>query len=184
MLFKELDKLKRIAVMSTIAFVFIGSILLILPEEYIPFLGHALGFVLLVVPVTALLNFISSSKALIHYIYLSVSLLLGLGGVILFVFENMLEAALPWLAGILPALGGIYGIYHAIAFARLSGRKGWWVLIILSAVLMLFSVCAFIPACAGSTFIMMKIIGGALMFAAISSALRLIWLWPVRKEGN
>ena len=49
---------------------------------------------------------------------------------------------------------------------------------------MLFSVCAFIPACAGSTFIMMKIIGGALMFSAIISALRLIWLWPVRKEGN
>ena len=66
MLFHGLDKLKRSAIMTTIILMFIGNILLVLPEGALTFLGGAVGFVLLVVSVVMILNFIGSPKALIH----------------------------------------------------------------------------------------------------------------------
>ena len=182
MLFKELDKLKRNAVMTSIILIFIGLVLLILPEEYISFLGQAVGFVLLVVFADAILNFIGSKKALIHYIHLAFGLLAGVCGIALFAFENTLISSLPWLIGVLPIIGGFYGVYHALAFARHSGRKGWWVLVILSGLLILFGVCIFFNPWKDNSYAMIKVIGGTLMFSAIVSALRLIWLWPVRNE--
>lgn len=186
MLFKELDKLKRNAIMSAIILAFIGNVLLILPEEYIPFLGQAFGFVLLVVFADAVLNFLGSQKALIHYIHLAFGLFSGVCGIALFAFENTLISSLPWLVGVLPILGGIYGVYHALAFARHSGRKGWWVLIILSGILVIFGVFIFFNPWKESPIVLIRVIGGTLMFSAIVSALRLIWLWPVRngKEGD
>ena len=64
MLFNELDKLKRNAIMLTILLIFVGFILLILPEEYIPYVGGIIGFALLVLSVFIIFSFISSKKRL------------------------------------------------------------------------------------------------------------------------
>ena len=182
MLFQSLDKLKRNAIMTTIVLMFIGNTLMFVPETYFAFLDSALGFALLVVAVTGIFHFISSGKALIHYIYLALSLFSGLMGIMFFVFDDFLLQLLTWLVGVIPILFGVYGIWHAIAFARRSGRKGWWILIILSAALMVFGGVIFWNPWMDSTRATIQVIGGTLMFSAIISALRLIWLWPIRRD--
>ena len=182
MLFKELDKLKRSAVMTTIILMFIGFILLLLPETYIPFLSSALGFILLVVLVVAVLDYIGSAKALIHYFRLALGLLAGVVGFALFVFDGLFVSALSWLVGTVPILIGMYGIYHALAFARRSGRRGWWILIILSAAMILFGGVIFGNPWVDSPRAVMQVIGGTLMFSAFVSALRLIWIWPIHND--
>lgn len=181
MLFRKLDKIKRDTIMMAIMLMLIGNILLILPEESIPMLGAILGFLLLVVSLVSVYNYLSSAKALISYIRLSVGLFAGLIGLMLIIFDSLLISALSMIVAVLPTVLGIYGIYHAIAFARRSGRKGWWVLIILSAFLLAFADFIFLNPWTEPQAIV-KVIGGTMMYSAFVSAVGLIWLWPVRKE--
>ena len=168
--------------MTTIVLIFIGNILLLIPEGYIPLLERAIGFVLLVVSLVSVFNFMSSKKALIHFISLFFGLLACLFGFLFFTFDNLLVMMLKWLVGLVPFIAGIYGIYHALAFARRSGRKGWWILIVLSAFLFIFGGFAIFNPWAYSTQAEMQVIGGTLMYSALVSALRLIWIWPIQKE--
>lgn len=112
MLFKSLDIIKRSSVMMTIVFMFIGFVLLILPESYIPLLNNALAFILLIICVHSILDYFSSSKALIHYLQLSGGLLAGLFGFAFFIYEGFFSAVLSWLVGTIPILQGFYGLYH------------------------------------------------------------------------
>ena len=180
MLFRELDKLKRSTIMTTNILMFIGLVLLVVPEGYIPFLSHALGYVLLVVLVISILDFISSAKALIHYIYLFLGMLAGSFGLMFLLFDGMLMQILSWLVSLIPIISGIYGIYYALVFARRSGRKGWWVLILMSGSLIIFGGFIFFNPWKYSTVAVMQVIGGTLLFSAFVSALRLIW--PLHKE--
>lgn len=182
MLFQSLDKLKRNAIMTTIVLMFIGNVLMFVPETHFAFLDSALGFTLLVIAVTGVFHFISSRKSLIDYIYLAMSLFSCHMGIVFFVFDDFLLQMLTWLVGVIPILLGAYGIWHAIAFARRSGRKGWWILILLSAALMVFGGVIFWNPWMDSTQATIQVIGGTLMFSSIVSALRLIWIWPIHKD--
>lgn len=181
MLFKRLDKIKRSSIMMTIVFMFIGFILLLLPEAYIPFLNDALAVLMLITCAQAVMNFISSSKALIHYLRLSGGLLIGLFGFVFLVYDGFFVTALYWLVGTIPILLGFYGIYHALAFARRSGRRGWWILIAMSGMLLLFGAVNFMNPWAYSIGAQMKVIGGTMAYSALVSALSLIWVWPFRQ---
>ncbi len=185
MLFEGLDRIKRRAIMTTIILMITGNVLMILPESILPLLNQAIGFVLLVFSVVSVFHYLSSKKALIHYIRLAVGLLGGLLGIMFIVFRNAFNQILIWLVCALPILIGLYGIWHALIYARRSGRRGWWVLIVLSAVLIIFGGFIFYNPWFDSTVSRMRIVGGTLMYTAVVSVLRLIWLWPVRKaEGE
>ena len=128
MLFEELDKIKRDAVMMTIVLMFIGLLLLLIPEVYILFLEGTLGFTLLVAAALSVLRFLSGSKVLMHYI----ELVFGLGAGLLTLGCDMLKAVLAtWLGSFLLgdvglALGGICCmIGHCFPlFHRFKGGKG------------------------------------------------------------
>lgn len=180
MLFEGLDNLKRTSLMTIIIFVFLGNLLLVMPESYIPLLSHALGFCLLVILALTIFGFLSSSRALINYLKLSLGLIAGITGVMLFAFDDVFVSALSWLVGTIPILLGAFGIYQALVFARRSGRRGWWVLIILSVALMCFGGVVFWNPWMDDAQGMLRVIGGTLMFSAVACAISLIWVWPTR----
>ncbi len=185
MLFQGLDRLKRSVLMTAIVLMFIGVMLMILPVSFIPYFSKTLGFVLLVALVFSIFCFLSSSKALYHHLVLIGGLAAGVLGALLLIFGDLITRAAPWLICIVPILLGIYGIYHAVVFARRSGRKGWFILIILSALLIGFGSVIFWNPWRGNTKALMMIIGGVLMFSSLISALSLIWIWPIhRQEGG
>ncbi len=185
MLFEGLDRIKRSAIMTTIILMLSGNILLLLPESIIPFFNELIGFTLMVAAVVSIFNFLSSKRALIHYINLTLGLLSGMLGLCFLVFEGLLTQILIWLVFGFPLISGLYGIYHALVFARRSGRRGWWILIILSAALLVFAGFVFLNPWMGTTTGTMRVIGGTLMYTALVSGLRLVWLWPIQKpEGG
>lgn len=181
-MFETLDKIKRDSIMTTIIFIFAGNLLLIIPEPYIPFLSNAVGFVLLVVSVATVFNYMGSAKALIHYIKLAGGLFAGLFGIMLFTFDELFILVLTALVGVIPFLLGLYGIYHAVAFARRSKRRGWWILIILSSLLIIFGGFAFLNPWKESAQAVLQVTGGSLMYSAFVSLLSLIWIWPVHRD--
>lgn len=185
MIFESLDRMKRTAVMTTIILMIAGNMLLVLPDNILPRCNEIAGFALLVYAVLSVFNFLSSKKALIHYIHLTLGLICGMLGVFFFVFEGLLTVLLIWMVGLIPIIFGLYGIYHALVFARRSGRKGWSILIVMSLALIIFGGFAFIHPWVTSTAGHLRIVGGTLMYSAVISALRLIWLWPIQNpEGG
>ena len=184
MLFRELDKIKLSAVMAAIVLMFIGISLIILPESYMPFLWDTLGFVFLVAFLLAVMHFIGSRRAMIHYVILGLGLICGLAGMMVFLFDDLMMRLLYILMGAVPILGGLYGLFHAFVFARRSGRRGWQTLIVLALLAILFGVLTFMNPWTKMPDKQMRLIGGALMYTALISALSLIWLWPVRKADK
>lgn len=182
MLFNELDRIKRNAITSTIVLIFLGNILMFIPEETIPFLSGIFAFILLVVAVVSLFDFISSKKVLMNYIYLVLGLFGGLMGIMFFLFDDLLLYILTGLVSIIPILSGLYGIYHALAFARRSGRKGWWIPLLLSSFLIVFGGFIFYNPWAYSAKAVLQVIGGTLMYSAFVGILQLIWIWPIRQN--
>ena len=138
MLFAELDKMRRNVVMTAIVLVFLGFVFLAVPEAYIPFLGSATAFVLAVSSIVSILEFVTGPKTLMRYFGLAGALVVGLVGVLLFVFDDLFMTLLRVLVSAVPIVVGIYGVYHALVFARRSGRRGWWVPLVLSLFLMAF----------------------------------------------
>ena len=126
MLFNSLNNLKRSMIMMIICLSFAGLTMFVVPTSYIPALGKILGFFFLVLSILKILDFVSSKKAMINYIGLTLGLLAGLFGILLFSIDGLFLSLLNWLTGTLPIILGIVGLYHALAFARRSGRKGWW----------------------------------------------------------
>ena len=89
MLFNSLDKFKRSMVMMIVFLMFTGLTLFVVPMSFVPMLGKFLGFCFLVLAILRIIEFTSSNKALIHYIRLSIGLVLGLAGILLFaIFLN------------------------------------------------------------------------------------------------
>ena len=182
MLFNELDKIKRSAVMTTIVLIFVGNILLVTPEGYIPVIGGALGYGLLVTGCMVLFHFIGSRKSLIHYIELTLGLFAGLLGVMIFVFDNLILQMLSWFVGLIPIVLGIYGIGHALNFTRKTGRKGWWILILLSVLMIAGGLAILINPWWNETTELFFVIGVMLLFSSLVSIVRLIIIWPIKDE--
>lgn len=182
MLFDELDKARRRTIMTTIVFVFVGIAFLVVPERYLSFVGSACAFAMVVWSVVSILEFAVGPKVLIRYLGLFVALAIGLLGVALFVFDGLFLKLVTGLVAAIPIFGGILGSYHALVFARRSGRRGWWVPLVLSLPLIGFGTMTIINPWAHSTRAVLQLIGYTLAYSAVVYALLLVWMWPARGE--
>ena len=186
MLFESLDKLKRNSILSSILLIALGAIIMICPKEYVGLLTLVLGYSLVVLAIVTMLNFFSSQKSLMEYLKFSGALVLGIVGVCVLTFRGDIMRVLAWLFGFLLIVDGGRTMFHSFTYARRSQRKGWWVLTILSVLLMIAGIILFVNPWWNTTDSLMKVIGCTIFFSSIVSAIRLIWTWPLRKEkgGN
>lgn len=186
MLFESLDKLKRNSILSAILLIFLGAVIIVCPQAYILALTLAFGYTLVIIAIVLILNFLSGKKSLMEYLKFTGALILGLVGIAALVYRNDIMRVLAWLFGFLLVLDGGRTLFHSLTFARRSQRKGWWVLTILSVLLIVAGILIFANPWWNSPDMLMKVIGCAVFFSAIVSGIRLIWTWPVRnaKGGN
>ena len=186
MLFESLDKIRRNSIMSAILLIALGSVILICPESYIDTLVHLFGYTLIVISIIMILNFFSSNKSLIEYLKFIGALVIGIVGICVLVFNNDILKVLAWLFGFLLILDGARTMLHSFIYARRSERKGWWILSILSTLLIVAGIVLFVNPWWDTPNKLMKVIGGTVLFSSLVSAIRLIWTWPLRssKGGN
>ncbi|MBR2259530.1 MAG: DUF308 domain-containing protein [Blautia sp.] len=170
--------------MTIVLLMFTGLTMFLIPVSYVPMLGKLLGFTLLVFSILRIMDFFSSNKALIHYINLSIGLLCGLLGIMLFALDSFFLAALNWLVGTLPIVIGGYGLYHALTYARRSGRKGWGMLVLFDCLLLLFGTILFVNPWADDPRKLLYVIGGTLFYSAAVYSVSLFWIWPFRLDDG
>ena len=180
MLFEGLSQLKRSSIMASICLLVAGIILIICPERYIGTLVNVLGVFMLLAACIMILNFISSNKSLMDFVRMTCALALVIAGGVVLILDTDTIYVLAWLFGIALIIYGIYSLFHALVFARRSGRKGWWVMVLLSALLIFSGVVIIIHPYWDTPGALLRIIGWAVVFSAIVSALRLIWIWPIK----
>lgn len=182
MLFDELVRIRRSAIMSAIVLAFLGNVFMLLPTEMMGMVGDALGFALLVVGVEEMLEYRSSRKALIDYVKLVLALV-GIAAAFVFLtMEGAFVVAFKTIVGFVPIVMGLVGIYVAFVFARRAGRKGWQTLVVLAGLLVVFGVFTIISPFVSDLAGAMRVASGTLMFSAILSILSIIWIWPSNKE--
>jgi len=182
MLFQGLNKLKRQSIMMSIVLLAIGFIVVLCPVTYIPTLIDVIGLVMLIVAVVMILDFFTSKKSLVNFVMLTLALaLIVVGGVIL-VFDIKTIHVLAWIFGIALIMYGLYTMINTLIFSRRSGRKGWWVMVVLSILLIFLGVIVIINPLWDTPESLMKIIGWLIVFSAIVTGVRLIWIWPIKSE--
>lgn len=183
MLFDELVRIRRSAIMATIVLAFLGITFMLLPTDMMGMVGDALGFILLVVGVEEMLEYKSGRKALIDYIKLALALVGIVAALVFLTMEGAFVILFKTIVGFVPIVLGLVGAYVAYAFARRAGRKGWQTLVVLSGLLVLFGVFNIFNPFATDLAGAMRVASGTLMFSAILSALSIIWVWPTSKEA-
>ena len=182
MLFQGLSKLKRQSIMVSVVLMAAGVIILICPDAYITSLISLLGIVMLVAAIVMILDFLGSKRSLMDFILLAIALILLIVGGSILIFDLETIYVLAWVFGIALILDALYSAFGALVFARRSGRKAWWIMLILSALLLLFGIILITNQFWDTPGKLMDVIGLMVIFSAIVSALRLIWIWPIRSE--
>ena len=182
MIFQGLNKLKRSTIMSSIILIVLGILMVICPEEYVAVMIQSIGSILLIFAVIGILEYLDSNRAVIHYMYLTGWLVLGIVGTVVLIFEIHSLYAIGFLFGAFLILSGLVNIINALVYARRSGRKGWWILIVLGALLAVCGLIVLVNPWWGTVPKLFKVIGVMMMFSSLVSILRLIWIWPIKSE--
>lgn len=178
MLLETLDALKRTIIMMAIQLMFAGFALMLTPTDKAQFLGAGIAFGLAVCSVLSIFNFMASGKSLFSCIKLVGGLLVGIASIALFVFENLFLESMLLLVTIVPIGLGLIGLYGAFTTVKRSGRQGWWVFAVLSALLLIFAAVTIFNPWMDDPQNAIRVMGGTLMYSSIVSALSLIWIWP------
>ena len=181
MLFQELSKIKRSSIMTSIILVAIGIVMIMCPARYVESLVSVLGYVMVVAAVVMMLNFISAKKSLINYIKLVGALIILLLGISVLVFTNIV-LIIGIVFGLVLLCDGIITIINTLLFVRRAQRKGWWVLILLSVLMILAGLVILVNPWWNEPTKLFDVIGVMLLFSSLVSIVRLIIIWPIKDE--
>ena len=180
MLFQELGKLKRSSIMTSIVLMAMGIVMVICPDRYTGAVVSALGCVMLLCAIVMILDFIASRKVLIHYVYLTIALIMGILGGSVLIFIDHIVGIVGTLFGCMLIADGVVGVFMTLMYVRRSQRKGWWILIVLDALLLLFGLVILVNPWWDSPAALFDVIGGVLLFSSVVSMVRLILVWPIK----
>ncbi len=179
MLFQELEKLKRSSIMSSIVMIALGCVLILCPNAYIPSLISLLGYGMLIFAIVRILFFISEKKVLINYVNFTISLVLGILGMAVLVFENNMVKVIGVSFGLIQVIYGLFSLIYTLTFIRRSKRKGWFFLLLLSVLSILFGVAVLINPWWNTTEVLIDVIGIMILFASLVDIVQLILIWPL-----
>ncbi len=186
MLFQEMEKLKRSSIMSSIVAIALGCVMILCPEEYIPSLVSLLGYSMMIFAIVRILFFISEKKVLINYIIFTVSLILGILGIAVLVFQDNMVQVIGLTFGLIQVLYGLLSLLYALTFIRRSGRRGWWIMVLLSVLSIIFGLAVLVNPWWNTTAALFDAIGIMILFSSMVDIVQLILIWPIAnmKEGG
>ena len=180
MLFRELGKLKRSMIMTSVIMMAVGILMLICPERYVSVLVVGAGYGLLILATVMGFDFLSSKKVLINYIYLTGALLIGIMGAAVLFYRNDVLQVLGLIFGIFLILEGLYELFNTWVYARRARRTGWGVLIVLSLLLIAGGIIILTNPWWDTPGSLMKVIGGIMLFSSLVGIVHVVMIWPFR----
>ena len=181
MLFEELGKLKRSSIMTSIIFIAVGIVMIMCPAQYVNSLVSVLGYAMEILAAVWILDFLSSKKCLMDYIYLTGALILALLGMAVLVLDNVV-LYIGIIFGLVQVVSGVINLINAWMYARRAQRKGWWVLVVLSVLVILSGLIVLVNPWWNEPTKLFDVIGVMLLFSSVVSIVRTIFNWPIKGE--
>ena len=181
MLFEELGKIKRSTIMTAILMAMVAIVMIMCPAQYVDALVAVLGYGMVILATVWILEFISGKKSLMQYICLTAALIVALLGVAVLVFDNIV-LIIGVVFGLILIADGILSIINAWMYARRAQRKGWWVLIVLSVLLILLGLVILVNPWWNEPIKLFDVIGGIMLFSSLLNIVRLFMIWPIKGE--
>ena len=181
MLFQELGKLKRSSIMTSIIMMAVGILMIMCPEQYVSALVATLGYGMVIFAAVEVLQFISGKRVLMNYIYLTGALLLALLGIAVLTLEDIVRVLGIVFGLVLIGTGGI-SLVRAWMFARRAELKNWWLLALLSGIMIVFGLLLLINPWWKEINQLFDVIGCMLLYSSAVGIVRLIFLWPIKGE--
>ena len=179
MIFSALDKIKRNAIFNAVGMMGLGVLVLVFPAQYGPTLLLGLGFIVAVIAIVLMLNFLTSNKSLMEFVKFVGAIALLVAAICILIYRENTLLALAVSFGVLIILDGLRTMIHSLTFARRAHRRAWWVLSILSLLLVGIGIMLIANPWTSTQDTLLKAIGLALLFASLVSVFRLIWTWPI-----
>ena len=181
MLFQELSKLKRSSIMTSIILMAVGILMIICPPQYIDTLVSALGYGMVTLAAVMVMDFLSSRKVLMNYIYLTGALLMALLGIAVLTLDDIVRV-LGIVFGLVLIGTGVISFVRAWMFARRAELKNWWVLAVLSGIMIVLGLLLLINPWWKEINQLFDVIGCMLLYSSAVGIVRLIFLWPIKGE--
>ncbi len=182
MLFQELSKLKRSSIMLSIGLMALGIVMMMCPEPYVMSLVDVIGFCMLICSCVMIMEFIASKKVMMDYINFTLALIMVILGSAVLVFSDNIVKVIGLIFGLWLIIASIVDIVNAWMYTRRSQKQGWWVLIVLSALQILFGLIILINPWWDSPHALFMVIGGVLLFSSAVAIARLVFIWPIKSE--
>ena len=182
MIIEALEKIKNQTIITSLLLMIVGLLMLIIPVKHDAILVEILGYVILLVGGVMIWNFIEGEKRLKDCILFMAALLLIVLGLFVLISGDDILTVLSVLFGLLLIVDGLHSTVHAWMYARPSGKKWWWVLLILSISLMMAGIAILNNPWWHAEHSFVKVIGGVLLYAAAVGIVRLILVWPIRTK--
>ena len=185
MIFEKLGNLKVNAVVFAIIMAALGVIFVLCPEDLVAALVDTIAIIMLITAVVMVLEFMTAERSTKKFIKLGIALFLGVVGLIILVVEIDTLYVIAWLFGIFLMVDGFLSLINALTYARRSGKKAWWVLVILASLLMLIGLAVIVNPWWSTPKSLLSVTGAALFYSSVVNAIRIIWVWPFeRKKGG
>lgn len=182
MLFQAFGKIKQTTIMIAIVLIALGVIMLLCPAAYVNTLVDLSGYVMLILAVVIVFEFIGSSKRMSDYISFTAALILILAGVAILVFSDDLLPVLSIVFGVLLVLDGVHSLVYSVTFARRSGSKGWPLLLALSVLQIVVGLIIIINPWWKTADALLRVIACGTLLSALVGVCRVALVWPIRKE--
>ncbi len=182
MLFQSINKIKRSSILTSLALIALGVVMVICPGSYTMSLISGMGYAAMILAVVMGLEYLDSKKAFMNGVLLFCAFVIGLLGLAIVVFKDSVLQILGWTFGILLILQGIELFYNAVMYVRPAGRKGWWFLAFLAVLLIAAGVMILLNRWWDTPEMLLKVIGLALLFDAVIGIIRLIFIWPIKGD--
>lgn len=183
MILQEIQKIKQTTIIYAIVLAAIGILMILCPDEYVGILIMILGNGILITACVMGMDFFAGKRELKDYIMLIAAMFLGIMGLCTVFFQGAILKVVAVLFGVLLIADGLHTLVHALVYARRAGRKGWWILIILSLALMLFGGIIFTNPWWDTPHKLFEVIGGTMLLGSLTGLVRLFLIWPLKDNA-
>lgn len=180
---KLISKLKSFYFLVSIIYVIVGIIMITNPHFVCNAINYILGSLVILYGIVYLINLYQKKE---FELFNKFNFLAGVMcisfGVFLLLNSSVLMSLIPFCSGILILIDAIYQIRHSISLKYLNSSK-WWVNLIVGLLFLGFAVFLMINA-NNVTYVVVRIIGGVLIFDAIMDFYTFFCLKKYRDNGS
>ena len=170
-----LKKVKWDAILSSLLYVVLGIVALIIPETMIKTLGYLIGILLILVGAVSMICYLLRDNSLNYYRHDFEYGLVGIAVGILFLYKvEWIISLVPLILGILVVASGCRKLQNVIDMKRM-GYGNWVYMLILAAVNVVLGAALIVNSLDAALFFL-QLVGAGLIFSGVTDCITCFYL--------